>query len=164
MTERTPTTKQIAKWLGILGLAYLALFASLWAYAHYSSSPFREEKKRETEDVVQRFHEGYNARQIARICDEALACGSADLRGVWDSYLNQVRDRAGSFRTIRSSSIQVSIEPADVRATFVSAFEKGEATEFFILHEVYEPPNDGIPGPLKIMAYRIEINGKTIGR
>jgi hypothetical protein len=42
MTERTPTTKQIAKWLGILGLAY-------------SSSPFREEKKREAESVVQRF-------------------------------------------------------------------------------------------------------------
>jgi len=163
MTERTPTTKQIAKWLGILGLAYLAVFASLWIYLQYSSSPFREEKKREAESVVQRFHEGYNARQIDRICDEAFSCpDSTDLRRAWNSYLNRVRERAGPFRTVKTSKIRFSIEPFDVRATFVSSFEKEVATESFVLMD--RPPKNGSLdfGPLKIMSYQLEINGESI--
>ncbi len=165
MTERTPTTKQIAKWLGILGLAYLALFASLWAYAEYSSSPFREEKKREAESVVQTFHDGYNADQIGKACEALYGCSLSSLaREGWNSYINRVRDRAGSFRTVKTSKIRISIEPFSVRATLVSSFEKGEATETFELDEIDGPLKDGIRnhGPLKIMSYQVEINGECI--
>ena len=165
MSERTPTAKQIAKWLGILGLAYLALFGSLWTYANYHSSPFREGKKREAESVVQRFHDGYNARQIETVCDEAFACpGSTGLREAWDSYLNRVRDHAGSFRSVKTSNIRISIEPFDVRAKFVSYFEKGVATESFVLQDIAGTRKNGIPedGPLKIMSYKVEINGEFI--
>lgn len=165
MNQRTPTARQIAKWLGIVGLAYLALFASLWIYLRNYTSPFREGKKREAESVVQRFHEGYNARQIETVCDEAFACSeSTGLREAWDSYLSRLRDRAGPFRAVKTSKIRISIEPFDVRATFVSSFEEGVATESFVLQDTAGPHKNGIPddGPLKIMSYKVEINGECI--
>jgi len=165
MTERTLTTKQIAKWLGILGLVYLALFATLWTYAQYSSSPFREEKKREAESLVQKFHDGYNADRLGRVCEALYGCSLSSLaRESWNSYLNRVRDRAGSFRTVRNSRIRVYVEPFSVRATFVSSFEKGEATESFVLDDTAGPSKNGIPedGPLKIMSYQVKINGECI--
>jgi hypothetical protein len=141
----------------------LALFASLWIYLQNYSSPFREGKKREAENVVRRFHEGYNARQIDRFCDEAFACpGSTDMRGAWNSYVNRVRECAGSFRTVKTSNIRIAVEPFDVRATFVSSFEKGVATESFVLMD--SPLKNGSLefGPLKIMSYKVEINGERI--
>jgi hypothetical protein len=127
--------------------------------------PFREGKKREAASVVQKFHDGYNARQIDWICDEAFVRpGSTDLRGFWDSSLNRVRDRAGSFNTVRSSKIQVYMEPFEVRATLVSSFEKGDGTETFVLKDTAGPRKNGTleDGPLKIMSYKVEINGESI--
>jgi hypothetical protein len=165
MNQRTPTAKQIAKWLGIVALAYLGLFASLWIYLLYSPNPHREKSKREAESVVQRFHEGYNAQKLDTICEVAYGCSvpSAGREG-WDSYLRQVRNNAGRFNSVASSDIRVSIEPPGVRATYVSSFEKTECTEVFDLHGFDVPLKDGrvTQGPLKIIGYRVFVDGKQI--
>jgi len=68
-----------------------------------------------------------------------------------------VRERAG-----QTSKIRFFIEPFDVRATFVSSFEKGVTTESFVLMD-RPPKNESLDfGPLKIMSSQLEINGKSI--
>jgi hypothetical protein len=165
MTQRTPTAMQIAKWLGILGLGFLALFASLWIYLLYSPNPCREKSKREAESVVQKFHDGYNANQLGKVCEAVYGCSlSPSVTESWNSYVQQVRERAGSFKTVTSSEVQVYIEPPGVRATYVSSFEKTECTEIFDLKDFDLPLNDGrvTRGPLKIVRYRVLIGGKQI--
>jgi hypothetical protein len=165
MNQRTPTAKQIAKWLGMLGLICLALFASLWIFLLYSPSPYREKNKAEAESVVQKFHDGYNADQLDKVCEAVYGCSlSSSVKDSWNSYVQQVRDRAGSFKSVTSSKVQVYIEPPGVRATYVSSFEKTECTEIFDLHGFDVPLKDGgsTQGPLKIMRYRVLIDSKQI--
>jgi hypothetical protein len=158
-------TKQITKWLAILGLTFLVLVVSLWIYARYSFQVFQQAKTRETASVVQRFHEGYNAQQLDEICEVAYGCSVPSFgREGWGSYLRQVRNDVGRFNNVTSSVIRVHIEPPGVRATYVSSFEKTECTEVFDLTFFDSPLKDRrlTYGPLKIVGYRVLIDGKQI--
>ncbi len=163
MTERAPTTKKIAEWFGIVGLAILILIVSVWIHAQYSFQVLRREKSYEAESVLQKFHDGFNTGQLDRICEAAIGCSVPSIgREGWDSYIKRVRDRAGLFRTVRTSNIRVYIEPPGVHVTYVSSFEKTECTEIFDLKDFDLKDGVVIGGPLKIVGYRVLIDGKQI--
>jgi hypothetical protein len=103
--------------------------------------------------------------KLAKVCEAVYRCSLSTLaRESWNSYVQQVRARAGSFRDVTSSEVQVSFEPPGVRATYVSSFEKTECKEIFDLMGFDLPLQDGrlIRGPLKIVSYRVLIDGKQI--
>ena len=126
---------------------------------------YRIRQQRETVNVIQRFHDGYNAGQLDSVCEAVYGCSlSPSARESWNSYVRLVRNRAGSFRTVSSSEVQVHIEPPGVRATYVSSFEKTECTEIFDLKDFDVPLQNGVVtrGPLKIVGYHVLIDGKLI--
>lgn len=137
----------------------------LWLLAWLTLRPYRIKEQREAENVVQKFREGYSADRLDKICEAVYGCSlSSSAREDWHSYVQKVRELAGSFQFVKHSKIEVSIEPPGVRAIYVSAFEKGECTEVFDLEDYAEPLKDGNPvrGPLRIVAYHTSINGKPV--
>lgn len=137
----------------------------LWFLAWLTFRPYRIKKQREAESVVLKFHDGYNTNQLDKVCEAVYGCSfSSSAKEDWQSYIQKVRDLGGSFKAVTHSTIEVSIEPSGVRATYVSAFEKGECTEIFDLRNHAEPSEDRSlkPGPLRIDAYRASINGKPV--
>ena len=104
-------------------------------------------RQREAADVIAQFHQRFNAGEFNKICDDAFACrGSTDLRKAWQALLEDVRNRAGSFRSVSHSDIKVYIEPPSVQANVVSVFEKTELRETFVMND-YD-------GPLRIITYK----------
>ena len=105
--------KRKTKWIVGLTLALVvalpAFFALLvWRDFH----TYRIRSQREAVNVIQKFHEGYNASQIDTVCEAVYGCSlSSSARESWNSYVRLVRDRAGSFRAVSSSEVQVHIEP-----------------------------------------------------
>jgi len=115
---------RIAKWIAGLVLALLVSLSLFWRF----------EQSRETASAIQQFHERLNAGAFDKICEDAFACRtSADLRNGWNSVLQEVRDRGGKFRAVKTSEIKAYKEPPLVRADYVSSFEKTEIREIFIL-------------------------------
>jgi hypothetical protein len=122
--------KRIAKW--VVGLT-LALSASLACFWWYELRVFRANQTREAAIAIEEFHRRFNAGEFDRICDEAIGC-SGGVRKDWNSILQDVADRAGKFREVRRSEVKAYIEPFQVRADYVSSFDKTDVREIFILN------------------------------
>lgn len=137
--------------VGSLGLL-LALFF-IWAIR--AGHAFNTKWQGEASAVIQRFHQGFNSGDVKPLCDTVVIClGSDSIRDSWNSRLNGVRDRAGDFISLKSSTIHASIEPFSVRATCVAAFGKAEVTENFGMSLRDEK--------LVITSYKADVNGEQI--
>ena len=155
----------MAKWISGFGLALLIFVILLWNLPRFLLRNFNKKQQQAAEEVVQRFHEGYNAEKLEKVCEAVYGCSlSSPAKESWNSYVRKVREQAGTFRTVRSSNVQASIEPFGVRATYVSKFDKAECTEIFDLNDYNEHYKDGAAsgGPLKIVNYRVLIDGRKI--
>jgi hypothetical protein len=121
--------KQSAKWVVGMASALLLSFASLvW----YGLHVLKAHQVRETVTVVERFHQHFNAGEFDKICDEAIGCPEG-VRKDWHSVLQDVADRAGKFREVKSAKIKAYIKPFEVHATYVCSFEKTDVEEAFVL-------------------------------
>ena len=88
------------------------------------------------------FYPRFNAGAFDKTCNGAFACpGSADLRHARQALLEDVRNRAGSFKGVSRSDIKVYIEPPSVQANVVS-----ELREIFVMKD-YDRP-------LRIVTYK----------
>ncbi len=114
-----------------LVLVVPAFFALLiWRDFHAS----RIGQEREAVSAIAQFHQRFKAGEFDKICDDAFACArSTDLRQAWYSVLQEVRNRAGAFKSVVKPEVMVFIEPPSVRANFLSSFEKGEIKEIFVM-------------------------------
>jgi hypothetical protein len=121
--------KHYAKW--VVGMA-LALFLSLASLGWYGIHVLKAHQVRETVAVVERFHQRFNAGEFDKICDEAIGCPEA-VRKDWKSVLQDVANRDGKFREVKSSEIKAYIKPFEVRASYVCSFEKTDVKEVFVL-------------------------------
>jgi hypothetical protein len=93
------------------------------------------------------FYQRFNAGAFDKTCNGAFACpGSADLRHARQALLEDVRNRAGSFKGVSRSDIKVYIEPPSVQANVISVFEKTELREIFVMKD-YDRP-------LRIVTYK----------
>ena len=133
--------KRTAKW--VVGVT-LALFLSLASLAWYGLHVLKAHQVRETVTVVERFHQHFNAGEFDKICDEAIGCPE-EVREDWKLVLQDVANRAGKFREVKSSEIKAYIKPFEVRANYVCSFEKTDVKEFFILK--------GSSGHVQILSY-----------
>ena len=115
---------------------------------------FYSKQRRDTNVVVQRFHQSLNAGDFNKICEEAYGCtGSAALvRSGWNSVLQEVVGRAGKFQVVKSSDIKAYIEPFTVKANYVCSFEKTDVREIFILRHSDD-------GQLRIVSYQTVTKG-----
>ena len=160
----TRTAKWIVGLLLGLILGVPAIFVLLiWREFHNSGKKY----EREGQNAVQKFYEAYNTGNLDRICETVYGCSlSATAKESWNSYLARVRDHAGSFRNAKFSKYRRYIEPFSVRADYLSSFEKAECAERFELNDFDEHPKDGqyTRGPLKIVDYRVSIDGNEIPR
>jgi hypothetical protein len=140
--------KRRAKWIVGLLLALILVvpaFFALMIWRDFHASRVRQE--REAVSAIAQFHQRFNAGEFDKICDDAFACpGSTDLRQAWHSILQEVRSRAGAFKSVVKPEVMVYIEPPSVRADFVSSFEKGEIREIFVMRHSDER--------LKIVTYQ----------
>jgi len=121
--------KQSAKW--VVGMA-LGLFLLLASLGWYGLHVLQAHNVRETVTVVERFHQHFNAGEFDKICDEAIGCPE-EVRKDWKLVLQDVANRAGKFREVRSSEIKAYIEPFEVRANYVCSFKKTDVEEVFVL-------------------------------
>lgn len=163
MSPERKRTVRLIRW-SLAGLIVLAP-VFIWVLPWLAFRPSIIEKQRESESVVQKFRAGYSADRLDMICEAVYGCSlSSSAKEDWHSYVQTVRELAGSFKSVKHSKIEVSIEPPGVRAIYVSAFEKGECKEIFDLRDYAEPSNDGssIRGPLRIVDYHVSINGKPV--
>jgi hypothetical protein len=104
-------------------------------------------QKSEAERIIAQFHKRLNAGDFEAICHDAFKCSEfPNLRQDWQSALEDTRNRGGAFRSVLRSDIKVSIEPASVHADVVSAFEKAELREIFVMKDYN--------GPLRIVVYQ----------
>jgi hypothetical protein len=115
----------------------------MWSDFHKASV----RRQREAEELIAQFHQRFNAGDFDAICRDAYKCSEfQNLRKDWQAALEETRNRGGAFRRVLHSDIKVYIEPASVRADVVSAFEKAELREIFVMKD-YD-------GPLKIVTYQ----------
>jgi hypothetical protein len=127
-----------------LTLAVPAFFG-LRIWSDLRASRLRQE--REAVTVIAQFHQRLNAHDFDAICRDAdKGSDFPNLRQDWRILLGDVRNRLGSFKSVRGSEIKVFIEPPSVRGDIVSLFEKGEQREIFVMKEFDER--------LKIVTYR----------
>ena len=107
MPERKRTVRLIG-W-SLAGLILLAPVC-LWLLAWLTFRPCRIKKQREAENVVQKFREGYSADRLDKICEAVYGCSlSSSAKEDWHSYVQRVRELAGSFQFVKHSKIEVSI-------------------------------------------------------
>jgi len=97
--------KQIAKWA--VGIA-LAFFLSLASLGWYGLHALKAHQVRETVAVVERFHQRFNAGEFDKICNEAIGCPE-EVRKDWKLVLQDMADRDGKFREVKSSDGHVRI-------------------------------------------------------
>jgi hypothetical protein len=136
-----------------IAVALLACLALLWWHEMRS---FGVRQRRDAMAVIERFHEHFNDRDFDKICEEAFGCaGSERVRSGWNSVLQEVADRAGKFRGVKSSDIKAYIEPFSVRADYVCSFEKTDVKEIFILKRFDE-------GHLRILSYQTVTNALRV--
>ena len=118
-----------AKWAVGVTLALVSLLALLgW----YGLHVLQAHNVRETVAVIERFHQHFNAGEFDKICDEAIVCPQ-EVRKDWKLVLQDVADRAGRFREVKSSEIKAYFKPFEVHADYVYSFEKTDVKEVFIL-------------------------------
>jgi hypothetical protein len=156
---------RVIKWFGGLALGIVVCISLLCLHFVHSFHVTEQNDRRETESVLQQFHERFNDAHLDNICEAVYDCTiSASVQESWTSYLRRVRESTGSFGVVKSSQISVYIEPPSVRAELISSFAKTECREQFILKGFDEHPKDGTysRGPLKIVSYRVAINGVEI--
>ena len=141
--------KRGAKWIVGLLLALMLVvpaFFALLIWRDFHASRIRS--------AIAQFHQGFNAGEFDKICDHAFACArSTDLRQAWYSVLQEVRSRAGAFKSVVKPEVMVFIEPPSVRANFLSSFEKGEIKEIFVMRHSDERP--------KTETYQTVTKGRT---
>ncbi len=83
----------------------LLLFASLgW----YGLHVLKAQQVRETVAVVERFHQHFNAGEFDKIRNEAIGCPE-EVRKDWKLVLQDMADRDGKFREVKSSDGHVRI-------------------------------------------------------
>src|SRR6266446_1178239 len=97
--------KNAAKWA--VGVT-LALFVSLASLGWYGLHVLKAHQVRETVAVVERFHQHLNAGEFDKICDEAIGCPE-EVRKDWKLVLQDMADRDGKFREVKSSDGHVRI-------------------------------------------------------
>ncbi len=124
---------------------------------------YKTERQPEAAKLIAEFHHRFNAGDFDAICRDAYKCSDfPSLRQDWQSVLEETRNRGGAFKSIVQSDIQVYIEPPAVRATYVSSFEKTNCTEIFDFKDFDLKDGRVARGPLKIISYRVLIDGKQI--
>ena len=121
--------KRTTKW--VVG-ATLTLFLLLASLGCYGLHVLKALQVRETVAVVERFHQHFNAGEFDKICNEAIGCPE-EVRKDWKLVLQDMADRDGKFREVKSSEIKAYIEPFEVRANYICKFEKTDVRELFIL-------------------------------
>jgi hypothetical protein len=140
-------------WALVVSLGLLLALLLIWAL--HAEQAFNTKWKGEASTVIQRFHQGFNSGDVKPLCDTVVIClGSDSIRDSWNSRLKGVRDRAGDFHSLKSSTIHASIEPFSVRATCLASFDKAEVTENFEMSLRNEK--------LLIVSYSGAINGEQI--
>jgi hypothetical protein len=98
----------------------------------YGLHVLKAQQVRETIAVVERFHQHFNAGEFDKICNEAIGCPE-EVRKDWKLVLQDMADRDGKFREVKSSDIKAYIEPFEVRANYLCKFEKTDVKEILIL-------------------------------
>jgi len=101
--------KRRAKWIVGLLLALMSVvpaFFALLIWHNFHASRIRQE--REAVSAIAQFHQRFNAGEFDKICDHAFACArSTDLRQAWYSVLQEVRGRAGAFKSVVQPEVMV---------------------------------------------------------
>ena len=121
--------RNAAKWAAGVTLALVLLLALLgWCGLHV----LQAHNVRETVAVIERFHQHFNAGEFDKICDAAIGCRQ-EVRTDWKLVLQDVTDRDGKFREVKSSEIKAYTKPFEVHANYVCSFEKTDVKEVFIL-------------------------------
>lgn len=115
------------RWL--LGTIVFLLIAFLVLGYEFDFKP-----KREAKSFINGFHQHFNAGDFEQICcSRGYKRPANDLSG-WLADMSRVRDSLGKFREVKNSAIRCAAGPVfTCRASYVSVFEKNEATESFEL-------------------------------
>jgi hypothetical protein len=140
-------------WTLVGSLGLLIVLFLIWGL--HAGKTFNTKWESEASTVIRQFHQGLNSGDVKPLCDTVFLClGSDSILNSWNSRLKGVRERAGDFNSLRSSTIHAWIEPFSVRATCVASFAKAEVTETFVMSLR--------DGKLLIVSYTAAINGEQI--
>jgi uncharacterized protein DUF4019 len=116
-------------WKWVVAVAVAAFILSHFSL-HFG---YADEDKRRVAELIEQFHYRMNTGQFDSIYEDAHpAFRSALTRQEWLEHMKQTREQYGDFTAIKSSQLNVLMgAPIQIRAAYVSSFEKGEATELF---------------------------------
>lgn len=138
------TQRIVVAFSGLL-LAALVSFALVVRHG-YRKWQVKEEN--EARNLVTRFHENFNSRDLDGICRDWIGCESPESADrIWNPVLEDVKSKCGAFRQVVGSNVEVTIEPASIRAVYVSSFDRGQ------LREVFAFLNADASGTLKLANY-----------
>ena len=116
-------------WKWILFLLVVALLLSRFTL-HLG---YVDDDKKLTTKLIEQFHERMNAGRYEEIYDDAHpAFRNALSKQAWLRHMQEDREQYGLFRAARSSKLNVLMGvPVQIRAAYVSTFDKGDVTELF---------------------------------
>jgi hypothetical protein len=121
-------------WVGRNWKWILVLFIAALAVSRFSLHlGYVDQDKNVAAKLIEQFHERINAGRFEEIYDDAHpAFRNALSKQDWLRHMQENRDHYGLFRAAKSSKLNVIMgNPVQIRAAYVSTFDKGDATELF---------------------------------
>src|SRR5215471_5667446 len=122
------------KWIGIFPFLFVAGFVlSLSGGDFWFQVGHLDKDRNQARQMVNLFHERMNAGHFEELYDDAYPAFRHDVsRQEWLRHMKETREGYGLYRLRRSQAFDVIVgPPVQVRVTYESTFEQGEARETF---------------------------------